>query len=305
MKHYSAPVLLAGLILLLLAACGGPAAQPPTFSPAPWSDGEVSSYDVINRDGAPLGTASWTWRRSPEGWAQAYELSLAGRADRGEVVVGPDLRSRRSWREPGGKRFEAEYGADAIAITTTDADGESTSKTLKPPAAAVDNDVSLQAQRALPLAASYAAGYTDVIPTTGSLAPVRLKVTGAETVTVPAGTFPAWRVEMDFGSGKHDAWYGQDAPYPLVKYLNRGSGAAFVLRSMSASLAAPAAGAASGTPVALPTTPASEKTSSISIPLLLSSLLIQLPLMIAFPIVLGWWIRRRYGVGWASSGPAR
>ena len=52
MKQFSGPVLLAGLVLLLLAACGGPAVQPLTFSPAPWSDGEVNSYDVIGRDGA-------------------------------------------------------------------------------------------------------------------------------------------------------------------------------------------------------------------------------------------------------------
>jgi uncharacterized membrane protein YhfC len=31
---------------------------------------------------------------------------------------------------------------------------------------------------------------------------------------------------------------------------------------------------------------------------LLSSVLIQYPLMILFPLVLGWWIRRRYGIGW-------
>ena len=306
MKPFSAPVLLAGLVLLLLAACGGPAAQPLAFTPPPWSDGEVSSYDVIGRDAAPLGAASWTWRSAPAGWRQAYELSLAGRADRGEVVVGPDLHSLRSWRELSGKRFEAEYGADAITITTTGANGKGASKTLKPAADAVDNDVSLQAQRALPLAAGYSVGYTDVIPTTGSLARVRLTVTGAETITVPAGTFPAWRVEMDFGSGKHDAWYGQEAPHPLVKYVNRGSGAAFVLRSLGTGQPAPAAGSAGNTPGALQDAAASQdavasaskKPSPIGVPMLLSSLLIQLPLMVAFPIVLGWWIRRRYGVGW-------
>ena len=306
MKPFSAPVLLAGLVLLLLVACGGPAAQPLAFTPPPWSDGEVSSYDVIGRDAAPLGAASWTWRSAPAGWRQAYELSLAGRADRGEVVVGPDLHSLRSWRELSGKRFEAEYGADAITITTTGANGKGASKTLKPAADAVDNDVSLQAQRALPLAAGYSVGYTDVIPTTGSLARVRLTVTGAETITVPAGTFPAWRVEMDFGSGKHDAWYGQEAPHPLVKYVNRGSGAAFVLRSLGTGQPAPAAGSAGNTPGAPQDAAASQdavasaskKPSPIGVPMLLSSLLIQLPLMVAFPIVLGWWIRRRYGVGW-------
>ena len=33
-------------------------------------------------------------------------------------------------------------------------------------------------------------------------------------------------------------------------------------------------------------------------PFLLSSVLIQYPLMILFPLALGWWIRRRYRVGW-------
>ena len=33
-------------------------------------------------------------------------------------------------------------------------------------------------------------------------------------------------------------------------------------------------------------------------PFLLSSVLIQYPLMIFFPLALGWWIRRRYRVGW-------
>ena len=33
-------------------------------------------------------------------------------------------------------------------------------------------------------------------------------------------------------------------------------------------------------------------------PFLLSSILIQYPLMIFFPLALGWWIRRRYRVGW-------
>ena len=220
------------------------------------------------------------------------------------MVVGPDLAAIRSWRELSGKRFEAEYGADAIAITTTEADGKSTSKTLKPPVAAVDNDVSLQIQPALPLAAGYATGYTDVIPTTGSLAPVRLTVTGAETITVPAGTFPRGGVEMDFGSGKHDAWYGQEAPHPLVKCVNRGSGAAFVLRALGTGQPASAAPATAASAVGA--TPAPTQAAAavpagpppIKIPLLLSSFLIQLPLMIVFPIVLGWWIRRRYGVGW-------
>ena len=95
-------------------------------------------------------------------------------------------------------------------------------------------------QRALPLAAGYATRYTDVIPTTGLTAPVRISVTGAETITVPAGAFATWHTVLDYGSGKHDAWYGQQPPYPLVKYVNRASGAAFELRSITGGEGVPA-----------------------------------------------------------------
>ena len=194
-----------------------------------------------------------------------------------------------------GQRFAATYAADAITILTTAADGKETTKTLKPPADGIDNDQSLQVQRALPLAAGYATRYTDVIPTTGLTAPVRISVTGAETITVPAGDFPTWRTVLDYGSGKHDAWYGQQPPYPLVKYVNRASGAAFELRSITGGggRACPGGSRPRNRQPTVPSGP-----PPINVPFMLSSVLIQYPLMIFFPLVLGWWIRRRYGVGW-------
>lgn len=310
MKQWSRMALVAGIVLVLLVGCGGPAVQPLVFNPAPWQDGEVTGYVVRDANGAELGAAQWTWRRTADGWTQAYELNLAGRIDRGEVAVGDDLSMRSAWREVGGTRYEALYATDGITISTTpstalpsaqDDSGATTAKTLKPVASAIDNDVSLQIQRALPLAAGYATRYTDVIPTTGLTAPVKLTVTAAETVTVPAGAFATWRVELDFGSGKHDAWYGQEAPYPLVKYRNRASGAVFELQSLSAgaggvsSVPAQAADAGSGSQ------PASS-IPSLNIPLLLTTFLVQMPLMIVFPVALGWWIRRRYHVGWGVFG---
>jgi uncharacterized membrane protein YhfC len=133
-----------------------------------------------------------------------------------------------------------------------------------------------------------------VIPTTGLTAPVRISVTGAETITVPAGAFPTWHTVLDYGNGKHDAWYGQQPPYPLVKYVNRASGAAFELRALTGSggAAAPAA------PASPPAAAAPSGPPPISVPFVLASVLFQYPLMIFFPLALGWWIRRRYGIGW-------
>ncbi len=287
------------VLALLLTACGGPAAQPLAFNPAPWQDGEISVYRVADANGTELGTAQWAWQRTTDGWSQTYEVRLGSRLDRGEVLLTDDLAMRAAWREVGGNRYEARYAADGITIATTTG-GATTSKTLKAVADAVDNDVSLQIQRALPLAAGYATGYTDVIPTTGRSVPVKLTVTAAETITVPAGPFLTWRVELSFGSGKHDAWYGQAEPYPLVKYRNRASGAVFELLSTEAGASAPA-------PVGRGEVPSPEVASPaalppVNAPLLLVTFLAQMPLMLLFPLLLGWWIRRRFGIGWGVFG---
>jgi uncharacterized membrane protein YhfC len=289
-------ILIVGLALITLSGCSAPAAQPLSFNPAPWSDGEVSTYDLRDRNAASIGTATWTWREDPGSgqWIQGYALDINGRSDRGEVVMGKDLRPMSSWREMSGQRFATTYAADAITILTTAADGKVTTKTLKPTSDGIDNDQSLQVQRALPLAAGYATRYTDVIPTTGLISPVRISVTGAETITVPAGDFPTWHTVLDYGSGKHDAWYGQQVPYPLVRYVNRASGAAFELRSITGSEDTPAPAALTAQPEA----PVPSGPPPLNVPFLLSSVLIQYPLMIFFPLVLGWWIRRRYRVGW-------
>jgi uncharacterized membrane protein YhfC len=291
------------MLLVLLSACAGPPAQPLAFTSAPWSDGEISTYDVLDKAGTLLGTASWSWQRSPEGWTQAYELNLGGRLDHGEVVIGPDLRPLRSWRELGGRRLEATYGADKITIQQTATDGKVTTKELQPTADSVDNDASLMVQRALPLAAGYVTRYTDVIPTTGLTAPTKLTVTGAETVTVPAGAFPTWHAVMDFGAGsQHDGWYGQEAPYLLLKYRNRASGAVFELRSWSGAGAAPSVSREA--PTAVAPTPVAPQSGPppLNVPFLLMAFLVQYPLMLLFPLLLGWWLRRRYGVGWGLFG---
>jgi uncharacterized membrane protein YhfC len=289
----------------LLAGCITARPAPLTFRPAPWDDGEISNYDVLGKNGSYLGQASWSWRKNGGGWVQAYELNLAGKQDRGEVAVGPDLLPLSSWREVGGRRYAASYALDSVAITTT-LDSAASTKALSRPVDAVDNDVSLQAQRALPMSDGYAVRYTDIIPMTGLAVPINLVVTGQEMITVPAGAFPAWRVEMNFGAGnQHDAWYGMEAPYLLLKYRNRASGAEFVLRSWQPEAGAAVQGSPTESGIEAPgQASASPETTSgsptqLSFPLLTATLLVQLPLMIVFPLLLGWWIRRRYGAGWS------
>lgn len=40
----------------------------------------------------------------------------------------------------------------------------------------------------------------------------------------------------------------------------------------------------------------------LNVPFILTTVLVQFPLMILFPLALGWWLRRRYGVSWGVFG---
>ncbi len=185
------------LAVLSVAACTAPAA-PLQFHAAPWSDGETTTYDILSGNGATAGSATWTWKRTPEGWSQTHSTTLGGQQSGGEVVLSADLLPIRSTRPGAAGPVETTYGSDGIQIRPAGG----AAKTLGRPVDAVDNEVSLQLQRALPLAAGYRTRYTDIIPATGAAAPVSLSVKGAETVTVPAGTFATWHVEMGFGGGR-------------------------------------------------------------------------------------------------------
>ena len=74
--------MLAVLLLIVLAGCSTAPAQPLSFNPAPWSDGEVSTYDLKDHNAAPIGAVAWIWRAGPgDGeWAQGYELNISGRS---------------------------------------------------------------------------------------------------------------------------------------------------------------------------------------------------------------------------------
>jgi hypothetical protein len=220
------PILLA---LLFLAACGT-VGNEIVLEAAPWQDGETSEYDVIGAQGERVGTAVWQWHTTPTGWQQTYTVTLPSRVDSGVMLLGPDLLPRSSEMERGGAAYATSYDERQITIITTAADGTTSSRTVNRSGPIIDNDQSLQVQRALPLADGYAAHYRGLVANTGAQFTTNLRVTGAESVTTPAGTFETWHVTMTTAGATHDAWYGQEPPHLLVKYHNRSAGSQFLLR---------------------------------------------------------------------------
>jgi hypothetical protein len=82
--------------------------------------------------------------------------------------------------------------------------------------------------RALPLAQSYATRLNVFTPIQGYMERVTVRVVGRESVETPAGTFDAWRLNLEGRerSRRIQVWVGVDAPYPVVKFIdgrNRGT----------------------------------------------------------------------------------
>jgi hypothetical protein len=221
------------LLLSVIVLAGCAARQPLVFDPAPWHDGEIAEYDLLDRSGAVVGSGSWSWHVTPEGWLQSYTLTLGERVDSKEVLLSADLSPIRSYHRQAGTTYEATYDTDAVHIVAIQSDGEPKSARIRRPNDAVDNSASLQVQRALPLAEGYATRYNNVIPATGAVAAMQVRVAGAETLTTPAGTFETWHVVMTAGQSRHEAWYTRDAAHLMVKYHNVGAGTQFVLRGAS------------------------------------------------------------------------
>jgi uncharacterized membrane protein YhfC len=298
MKPYQiVPLLLA---LLFLAACGT-VGEEIVLGAAPWQDGETSEYDVIGTQGERIGTAVWQWHTTPTGWQQTYTVTLPSRVDSGLMLLGHDLLPRTSEMERGGVAYATTYDERQITITTTAADGTTSSRTINRSGLIIDNDQSLQVQRALPLADGYAAHYRGLVANTGAQFTTNLRVAGAENVTTPAGTFETWHVTMTTAGATHDAWYGQEPPHLLVKYHNRSAGSQFLLRRWQETAVAPWQGSADDTFV--PETP-TETAVAAEVNYLLTAvmLLFQFPLMILFPLLLGGWIKHRYGISWSVFG---
>jgi uncharacterized protein (DUF302 family) len=88
------------------------------------------------------------------------------------------------------------------------------------PPNAIENDQLLMTLRALPFAEGYEGKLTTVVGQNVAKIDTTVRIRGREQVTVPAGSFEAWKVELDFGQAKQQAWYQAGAPNNLVQYDN-------------------------------------------------------------------------------------
>jgi hypothetical protein len=122
--------------------------------------------------------------------------------------------------EPDGdeERIDVEYTADGARITQNE--DEDTTTGLSVPEYSYDNDTSLFLWRTLPFEEGYEGSYTTIITNHRARQKVNLSVTGIESVTVPAGTFEAWRLEITTSNARQIAWYATTPDRKLLRYDN-------------------------------------------------------------------------------------
>jgi len=83
-----------------------------------------------------------------------------------------------------------------------------------------DNDSSLWLWRTIDFKEDYESAYITLITNRRSRQTVVLAVTGKESVTVPAGTFDAWRLEVRTANARQVAWIADTPRRTLLKYDN-------------------------------------------------------------------------------------
>lgn len=217
--------------VLLLAACTEDNIKATDIvTQIPWPDEERAVYRVLDDDGEEVGTLEMSV--DPEGddaYLLRQEFVFPGDdfTNNAAVVVGrAGLQPRHTTyviEGPDGvASCSAEYEGSDVTVLNLREDGERT-ETLDVPTVAYDSWSDLFVWRTIDFSQGFEIEYADIVACQAPAPPqrlaVKLKVTGGETIDVPAGSFETWRVEIDAGRDQK-AWFTTDEAHILVRYDN-------------------------------------------------------------------------------------
>ena len=188
------------------------------LAPIPWSDREAMILHFRFPAGTELGmTAYYAYQDQEENrpvWVVGQRTFVAGAHSASAVVVEPDsFAPIRSWWKHaliGNSSAEFSQGAAAVAM----ADG--TTRKVELETTTFDNEQAIHLIRRLPLRVGSEETIT-IISTLGggTLIPLSVKVTKAEEIKVPAGTFNALKVELH--PVNQFFWFSDDANRYLLR----------------------------------------------------------------------------------------
>ena len=194
---------------------------------------QTLTYDVVV-NGSAQGSSSSSLVREGDIWISRTTLNIGPMKQQGE------LRFTSNFTGISSTQNSAQGAVDLRLI-----DGKITGTAQLPPAVGGDRsyDAEVTAGTLLPgmdeyaiTIADLAVGRTLTLPLfnalTGSVTPLTLKVTGTEAVTVPAGTFPAFRIEASGGQMPIAMFVRQEMPHIVLKQEFAGQPVSIELKSV-------------------------------------------------------------------------
>jgi len=227
-------IALPSLALLALAAVGCEAGSSLTsndiVSTIPWEVPEVRHYRVLDDEDEEVGTLDMSIEEQGPGnvrLTQYFDFPEAGFINEAVVIADAGtlepLNTSFDIEGPDGNlSCDASYTGAEVVVDRRGEDGERTDD-LDVPAFAYDSWSDLFLWRTIAFSPGYDERYTDILACTLDRTQkigVGLEVVDEEEVTVPAGTFEAWKLEIDSGGANQRAWFAKDDVLTLVKYDN-------------------------------------------------------------------------------------
>jgi tetratricopeptide (TPR) repeat protein len=192
------------------------------LQPAPWKDGEEARLDIKFATGIKIGTVSYNVSAGESNGRKTWQISSrtsAGMQSFSRVTVDADsfkpLQSR--WKHTLIGDVEAAYTGDQVELKSA---GKTEVKKIDLEGVIYDNEEAVQLMRRLPLEAKYSTTLRFLSSLAGSIVPVKLDVSGPESVEVPAGTFNCYKVELNI---RQTFWYSADPNRYLVKFEGGGA----------------------------------------------------------------------------------
>ncbi len=223
------------LLPLLAAGCGGGEELPASrvFGRPVWERGEQLAYTVRDR-----GEVRGSCLLSVEEGGDPEEVRLitscgnpdGSRLDERNVLVEEStlrpissVRTIRNVEKNSRTTFTADYG-DKEVVLAADANGDRSEAERELPQPSPEepdpgfyDDASLfWLIRGVPLEAGFDRAFLDVNPGNARTVRVRIVVTGSETVSVAAGDFDVWRVELRTESITQIMWVEKRSPQRIV-----------------------------------------------------------------------------------------
>ena len=179
-----------------------PERPPLLLKEAPWSNGEVSRYRLKTPTGLHVGPLVWEVHEVDEKGIKAWEIeqrmyaAINDRPRYTAVRVEQDSFSpiESRIRDPLGL-FHATYGKGTVNLLTK-VQGQENKLDIPVSEKIYDNDQVLYLLRRLPLEKGYQAVF-DILPIQGGTPlTCRIKVTGQKQITVPAGLFDCYELDL-------------------------------------------------------------------------------------------------------------